>query len=250
LDIQIAEYVQKGYVDEEALCLALGKKNAEVKSSEGQGHYTKAWGLYHNSFENNEAEFVRELVSSFRTNMEYLSPMNLSGAAEALREFGHGEEADKLVDEYVASRRGNPKLFDLNSYPFRGDIRDPYVLQKFEEVLSNTEETRTLSEVLQRLVAKNGWGTEDEIFLSSRSVGEYYEFFKQQNSEELHHYVKRCLEFGSYSNATDRQQSIAERAREALRRIAKESTINRMRVEKIYGVKLERPPEAPASENA
>ena len=250
LDLKIAEYVQKGYVVGEAFGLTLDKKNAEVKTSKGQGYYRRAWDLYQNSFENNEADFVRELISSFRANMQYLSPRDLSGTAQILRNLGRNDEANKLVDEYVASRQGTPKFFDLNSYPFRGDIRDSYVLKKFDEVLANTHDTRTLAEVLERLINKNGWGSEDEIFLSSRSSDDYYGFFKSQNSEDLYHYVKQCLQFGSYQNGSERQQSIANRAREALQRIAAESTINRIRIESLYDVKLMPQAKGPSPEEA
>ena len=61
---------------------------------------------------------------------------------------------------------------------------------------------------------------------------------KSPSGRHLSSFVTTCLKFGQFSNASDQQKEIANRATEALRRIAGESEINRRRVKK-FGVSLE-----------
>ena len=61
----------------------------------------------------------------------------------------------------------------------------------------------------------------------------YYEIFTQESGEHLSYYVKTCLRFGKYGNASPQQQAISVNATEALRKIAKESAINKLRVSKF-----------------
>jgi hypothetical protein len=74
--------------------------------------------------------------------------------------------------------------------------------------------------------------------LASTSVDDYYHLFKSEVGQHLSFFVTTCLKFGQFRNASDQQKEIANRATEALRRIASESEINKRRVKK-FGVSLD-----------
>ncbi|MBN2320901.1 MAG: hypothetical protein JXR49_17610 [Acidobacteria bacterium] len=238
LDFQLMDYVQYGYCDENKLASELDRVNARAKSNIGQEDYFKAWDLYFNSFDNNEAEFVEELIKSFQKNIEYISPMNLSNLAETLRQLKHNADADKLVDKYIGVHSKVPELFDLSINHFRGHIRDGYMIKKFQEAFSKLKQKKTFSEVIKRITSENAWSQEDESFLTSCSTDEYYNLFKKEHSADLRLYVKRCLELENHQNNKVSGQTIAGKTREALEKIANESAINRIRVENIYGIKI------------
>src|ERR1044072_3032613 len=65
LDHQIARFVEKGYYDV-ILAEQVEIKNKEAHKQQGQDSFKKVWDLYHDSFDDNEEEFLNELVTSFR----------------------------------------------------------------------------------------------------------------------------------------------------------------------------------------
>ena len=73
---------------------------------------------------------------------------------------------------------------------------------------------------------------------ANTSVDEYYGLFTCEFGDHLHRFVKKCLEFGEFSNANDSQKTIADNARGALIRIGNESNVNKLRV-KRYGVSID-----------
>jgi hypothetical protein len=93
-------------------------------------------------------------------------------------------------------------------------------------------------QVLDRIAGKNGWNQSDEVVLANTSVDDYYTLFKTETGRHLSSFVTTCLKFGQFRNASDQQKEISNRATEALRRIAAESEINKMRVKK-FGVSTE-----------
>src|SRR5690606_15609473 len=98
--------------------------------------------------------------------------------------------------------------------------------------------SESAKEVLMRLAGSNGWNNKDEIILADTTADEYYELFKSEAGEHLSDIVNTCLKFGQFSNASERQQQIAENAKKALIRIGKESPINALRVRK-FGIEVE-----------
>jgi hypothetical protein len=94
-----------------------------------------------------------------------------------------------------------------------------------------------LKDILYELIGKNGWGAEDEKILSEASPEEYYKFFKSESGENLPLYVEKVLQFGRFTNSSDVQKQIAEKATQALKKIASESKLNERRVQK-FGIKI------------
>ena len=89
-----------------------------------------------------------------------------------------------------------------------------------------------------RISGQNGWNPKDEVILANTGVDEYYDLFTSEVGDHLHRIVKKCLEFGQFSNADDRQKTIANNARGALNKIGNESNLNKRRV-KRYGVNID-----------
>lgn len=121
---------------------------------------------------------------------------------------------------------------------FFGDIRDQEVIDRFNETYSQSVTTETAKQVLDRIAGKNGWNQSDEVVLANTPIDDYYHLFKTEVGRHLSSFVTTCLKFGQFGNASDQQKEIANRATEALQRIASESEINKRRVKK-FGVNLE-----------
>lgn len=234
LDRLIADYVERGYFDER-LGAELQERNAANVIEARRNLYRQAWDLFVNSFADNESEFVDSLVDSFKGGMAYLSLPELNQVVVVLRQLERGEAATNLVDEYVALH--GSELVDrlADWWPVTRE-RDAYLLYKINRLAEAVPDGGTVGEVVKRVVSSNSWSGEDEKFLAEATVDQYYEFFRSESSTDLRAYVRRCLEFGQYDNASEHGRRIAQATRSALARLASESRINRLRVSVLYDV--------------
>jgi len=235
-DLQIANAVKMGYVTEKDLLREAEKLNSQIRESKSQGSFKGAWRLYHDTFENNQKEVVDGLYTSFRTNVKYISSSNLNGTVWLFRELGEDERANELFKYFIENRKDEKGIFDLSHDTF-GDITDELIKTEFYKIHETVRVKKNLKDVLSAIAGKNGWGGDDEEILASASVDDYYRLFIEEKGEHLPNYVNTCLKFGRFGNASKKQKKIGESATQALRKIANESAINRLRAKK-FGITL------------
>lgn len=238
LDIVLAEAVKTGYFVEEDFKEKASTKNQQIIASKSEDSFSKAWRLYHDSFNDNGAEVINGLYKSFKENCKFITPTNLNGTVSLFRELGEEEKASEIIGIYIDKRKDETELFNMKENNFFGDIRDPEIIDKFDAVYRQFAATESAKQVLGRIAGRNGWNQSDEMVLANTSVDDYYTLFKTETGSRLSLFVTTCLKFGQFGNASDQQKEIANRATEALRRIAAESEINKRRV-KRFGVRIE-----------
>jgi hypothetical protein len=142
-----------------------------------------------------------------------------------------------VIEIFISERRREISTFSLSEYPFRRNIRDKNLLQKFDLIDQSRKETRTLRDVLAKIAGKDSWGRDDEEILSTANIKDYYTVFKTEQGPHLSSWVDTCLQFGRFSNPSEKMLKIAENATAALRMIGNESVLNSLRVRK-YGIQL------------
>lgn len=242
-DKTLVDFVETGYIDKTKLLAELEKENRLTQSMQGKESFRKAWNVYHNSFKDNEQEFVDTLVSSFRSNMDVLALEQLGSVVDVLREFERGDLANSLVDEYFSQHNSEEEIAVIRMSRgtiFISDIKDPYLLSRLNDIWTSDEfDKRSLAEVVKELTSKNGWGDDDVRRLSTFTADDYYQFFKSEESRNLYHYVRKCLDLGKFESGNEVYKSIGAKAEEALRRIASESRINRMRVSRMFKIEVD-----------
>ena len=239
-DLQVAQTVENGYVDEGPFLDEARKLNLQVVAIKSEKSITEAWNIYHDSFDNNEKEVVSVLYDSFKRNVKYISPLSLDGTVRLFRELGKDELADEMTDLYITERKNEEEIFDSSDHHFSSHIKDKKIIEKFAVMHDSLKKkvTKTIKDVLSKIAGKDSWGQDDEDILSSASPEDYYALFKSEKGSHLSLYIDTCLNFGRFTNASEKQKKIAENATIALRKIGKESVLNAMRVKK-YGIKLE-----------
>lgn len=129
------------------------------------------------------------------------------------------------------------KLFDLASNNFFGDIIDPEILHRFNDIYKELSTKESAKQVLERIAGKNGWIENDIFVLASTTTDEYYSLFKSLQAEHIYPYINTCLQFNRFVDPSDQYKEIAEKTIEALKKIAAESEINRLRVRK-FGIDI------------
>ena len=195
----------------------------------GDKSFTEAWEIYHNSFKNNGDEVAEKLFKALKKHAKYILPINLQGTVSVLRGLDRDDWADEAIDYYVEQHKTETGLFDLDS-PFSDNITDKRIIDSFNEILDSTTVEHDISEVVHHLANKDGWSQEDEQALVAATVDDYYKLFKSIDGDDLSKYVHSCLQFGKFANHTEQQKEIHVKATSALKRIAGESKINKLRL--------------------
>ncbi len=236
-DLLLSTSVRTGYFIEDEIKANAARKNKEVIAKKSAEAFHNAWDLYHDSFDGNQNEVVITLYDNFKKFTKYIAPHNLDGTVCLFRELGENDKADEIIDLYIETRKEEIQLFNPESHFF--GIKDNSMREKFNATYHSFVIGETAEQVLERLSGQNGWNPKDEIILSNTSVEQYYEIFKSiKGRYELPAFINACLKFGQFSNASNQQKEIANRATEALKRIAKESEINKSRIV-LYGIQLD-----------
>ncbi len=235
LDLAISHLLEKGYVIEDEFCMAAQKKNDEIIATKGQNSFSDAWNIYHNNFRNNEEEVVEQLFEAFKKWVKFVSPLNLQGTVGLLRELKRNDLADEAIEYYIEQRKSETGLFDLQEYPFSGDVTDETIINRFKETFGAISDikTRSLEEVVSQIADKNGWSKEDVQILSTATVEDYYNLFKSTEGSHLSKYINACIQFRNFSNTSKQETEIYKKAISALKIIGNESTINKLRVKKL-----------------
>lgn len=241
LDLVLAKSVQSGYFIEDEFKKQIDLKNKQITASKSEGSFTKAWELYHHSFDDNQEEVINALYKSLIENAEYISPLNLNGTVTLFRELGENQKATEIIDAYINKRKETPQIFNLNdvmSNPFSGDIKDQEIRDKFEKEYKKQIVFETPEVVLARVSKNDSWGEKDILVLSNTTVDKLYSIFKSTTGRDLYKYIKTCLRLGNYDTKGDLDSPILINTKEALKKIANESEINKRRV-KMYGIEVD-----------
>jgi len=238
-DIELLRGIKHGYFDEAALLNQASELNKRLEAEEGEGSLRAAWDLYHDGFEDNEAELVAAICSAYRQNVELVTPTNLDAAINLLNDLGRSDEAIDTLNFYVEHRGENRDLFDLSSNFFGDDVTNPDVRAAFDRQYESFKDDRSPAEVLVQIATNHAWGRRDITLLLKLSADDYFTMFKELRGSNLSKAIKTGLQFGKFNDADQDMKDISAKVEEALARIGRESQVNRRRVQKKYGVEVD-----------
>ncbi|MBB3147345.1 hypothetical protein FHS21_003765 [Phyllobacterium trifolii] len=232
-DLALIDGIKNGYFDAEKVLMHAAQLHEKVLATKADGSFADAWRTYHNSFADDQEEVLNTIYASYMKTFKYITPMDLNGTVVLFKELGRDAQAVEMINHYVEHRNGNRKFFDLEEYPWRGDITDPNVIAAFNAKCATLEDKRDVSELL--LTLKDGWNEKVLVALSTAPVDQYYNVLKASSGKNLAKMIAGALQFDGIVNASDTMKEISKRTKDALRLIGKESDINARRVAK-YGV--------------
>lgn len=241
LDLVLAKAVETGYIVESNLREKAELKNSQVLASKSKNSFSKAWDLYHNNFDNNQDEVIEALYESLIKNAKHISPLNLNGTITLFRDLGEDEKASDAIDKYIEARKETPNLFNLNDFvsnPFSRDVTDTEVREKFANKFKEIVVDESAKSILARTSKQDGWSKKDIVILASTSADDFYKIFKETKGVDLSLYIDICLRMGRYASKGGAPSPLLTNSVSALKRIASESDINKLRVKK-FGVEID-----------
>ena len=236
-DLALLEGIERGFFDDAQIKAEASKVNARIVAGKAGQTLEKAWAPYHASLDDNVAEVIDSVYNGNIKNIKYITPGNLDAAVRLLKDLGAEDKAQRLLQSFLAERKGEDKLFDLEKNPFGGDIRDPKIIEEFKRLSETRSTLPTPLEALKR-IGSGGWGSSDTKALAALSADEFFKFFKSLRNDDLYTAIMGMVNFGSISNLSASDQEIWKAAEVALKRIAAESPLNRRRLGR-YGIKVD-----------
>lgn len=241
-DLVLLDGVRDGFFDPSLVQKYGSKLNDEIKATTLGTSFFDAWGMFHNSFEDNQNEVLDAILQSALNGALRINLINLSGTVSLFKELGRPQQAAEMLKHYITTHENDRELFNLQNYPFSSDVKDPDVIRAFNDKFATFKSDRDPKTILLSMANTNGWGPDDITFLSALPIEGYYQIFKGSKGSELRSIINVCLQFDRIGNATQDMTEISKRAKDALRRIGKESAINARRVAS-YGVLINAEPE-------
>ncbi|OOY14323.1 hypothetical protein [Thioclava sp. DLFJ4-1] len=235
VDVALMKSVRDGYFDPVALEPLLNEWRDRFENIEADSAFSKAWSVYHNSFDNNQSEVLDGLYDAFKENFDHISVVNVLGTFRLFIDLGEEARAQELVQFYVSHRQEEREFFDLDSNYFIEDPIDPYFREAFDNRRDELHQERSFKSAL--LSITDSWSPDDVTIVAAAPVETYVETFKEHNGAEMRRLVESATRFSRISNPTDDMKTVTKKAMEALKVIGQESPINARRVAK-YGVRV------------
>lgn len=234
-------YIDKGIIDVNAFKLAIEKRNQYYLNQSKRISFYKAWDIYNNSFNDNVEEFTEKLTNSAIELIEVdsISIGEINSTYSVLVELKKDNLAQSVIDKYISiiKEYNENYFFDqtINSgRDLHENVKNLIIIHAKENETKNTFES-----VLDGVAFKMGWGGDVIDFLQSKTEDEFYEFLSQANTELLKRHIDFCLRLGKSNNPSKEHLMISEKMKNALVRIGKTNELNRMRVERIYNLRID-----------
>jgi hypothetical protein len=229
-DLVLLDGIERGYFDEKEIVARAARRAEAAKASLAADSFDAAWRLYSDSFDSNEVELIRQLSLAVRRNVAFVSPLNLNAAVKLLKDLNRPRDADEMLKHYMAERKDGRAFFDLAAYPFAADITDPDVRAAFEKRYLEFPDDRSAADVLLAVARTKACAHADIAMLSKLTADDFQALFKKQKGGDRARLIHAAIQFDRMAGAGDEAKAIASTARDALKKIAGESALNRRRV--------------------
>lgn len=232
LDAVLLAGVESGYFEPGKLDTAAKSVEARYKLTDQDKRFSAAWSAYHDSFDDN-ADVVLDLLEEAVANCApAISPMNLSSTVTLFRDLGHSDRVPNLIASYIAGRRQERGLWDLEEYAFRDEVIDEEVQAAFDAQHATEMQTRDPIAILIEIGASHSWNSEDVIAAARVSKDELVAALKATRGLALKRLVIGALRFQNIQRADKEMHTLTATATAALRQIGSESLINRLRIKR------------------
>jgi hypothetical protein len=220
-------FVESSIFDIEEIITKAHAVEESRKQQNRMAAFEEAWRPFHDGFGNNEDEVCASIIAGIHSNFEVVSRPNLDAAMSILTELGRNEEVEALMD--FATIHGGDEFWTSDD-PFHRRMSDPRIQRIVEEKRKATGPVFQFEkDLLSTAHSMNG----DKLAqLAAFPIERYQDLFENSAGIDLHNYIYAAFEYRKIGNPTDHMKKVISNAEEALRRIARKSKLNEIRVRK------------------
>lgn len=233
-DKALFQCLESGIFDQGVIEGPARRESENVEQRERLNSLHRAFGLFRDSFDDNSLEIVDSLYTSFCEVLRDVSILDLNSTVVLLKELGAKDKAAVLIQSYMELHVLDRASADLSQHPFADRISEEDILAAFYK-RQNLFRDRTATEVLEKMANSQSWNDEEIGIVASMPVKWFIGVFKGCKGNLLKAQIDACLQFDRIQNRSFASNEIARRATSALKQIAKESNLNKIRVLR-YGI--------------
>ncbi|MBW4574327.1 MAG: KAP family NTPase [Aphanothece sp. CMT-3BRIN-NPC111] len=200
---------------------ALNQKEKEKQVIE---KFHTIWEPYYSSFGSCEQEIYTEIFKFLENHHCDLSLKDfdrLENLAAAVR--ADISEYKKLFIKNMIDNVETSLLKALRNYV----VEFPDLSAELEQKIVVTDEKQNITQVLSRILERQGWSPEEIDFLNSCTVDDYYTWL-QEDHPDLIKMIRPYIDIGNIV--------AFQRLRKAIVRLANESALNAMRAKFLYNI--------------
>lgn len=241
LDQHIDYFLRHGFVDSQSLGVTVYELEESIRKNVASYKIRDAWNIYSDSFDDNLDAFISDLRGVLESDISRISLSDFSSSVSVLEDFG--EDVSVYIKEYL-DLHGEELKSKSSSFNWTvRRIESPSLSAALRE-FGKSSVLMDLDQVTTRLVENNGWNAEDVNFLSSLDVEDYLLWMKGAPGNMHLKIVSGLYQFndlGSHNESeTAKFKKISDSVRGALLLISNENDFNRMRVNNLYKVNIDK----------
>lgn len=237
LDLAVDQVIERGYIEGTTLTKQIEAHERMLAAAEKESAFTRAWAMFHGSFEDNEQQVVDAMAQGLRESVKYVSPMNLNSTIEVLRQLKQDDLADELIDFYVDQRRDDQALFNLKMNPFGSHVTDEKLRNRFDQEGVATAKLPSLRDAVMAAASKHGWSEEEGQVMKAATSEEFYDLIVATDGIS---FLQSC----EWMSTIQGWEAFRDKLRQALTRVANSSQLNAARVARFGIVPTSASPEA------
>lgn len=224
LSYSVYQSVKDGYIDDKLkpLCDSL---QDEINSKNSNLKLNEAWELFHYSLEDNKDTVVQKFVEGLKECITTVSMRNFDSTISLLRELGEVDQADKLIEYYIDTRKDCPELLnidDINVCPF--GISDSVLKTKIKEAYKIYSKSLSINEILENRRESSTYNQSEVDVIDELSYEDIKQLILTYKGEDLHQNIRVLKMLSNGSN------SLKEKLNLALKEISDSNSLNKARL--------------------
>jgi hypothetical protein len=235
LDKEIIRQVERGYFSAAPL-----KERVIEQKQEDETPLNKAWDIYHNSLDGDTEAFVKKFAEGARASLLTTSINNMNSTIRLLRLLDRPDLADEIAKEFADARMALPPvaLDHSDDHFFDTSDKDENFIAALDAKLAEKVAKMNLNEALAAGAAARHFDRYQSQRLAQATPQQLAGAFLEADSDAQSRIIKTCLEMARYPEDKDRAALVAN-TKAALKLIAGESKLNRVRIARKFGVKFD-----------
>ena len=231
LNLVLHQGVSAGYFNKDSLIDSILDKNDEIIVSKSGQSLTDAWGLYHESLEDNQADVISGFYSSVEDSAKHIDVINLNEVVKLLRKLEEQHKASEIIDLYIEKRRETPKVFNtdpLENPRLRG--LDSEIERKFKLAYSNAFVEESPDKIIARLVRNERHKSSDLVSLRKLSVDDMYDLIRNTTKTPFLLVIDAFVKIGEVDYQHNNDLTISQNLKLTIQKLTTTSKINKLRL--------------------
>lgn len=234
-DVLLVDYLRSGVWVPGDLRRFIEEKSKHLERLEAKERLSAAWRLYSDNLRPDATEFTASLMQVIDNDGRSLSPRDVDSALHILEELG--VDVEGVAKKYIEESKDLLQAAALEDWPF-GDFKSRSLQPAVQQLRGNGRPIPSIDAALSRIAFERSWSEED-IAALSQCTDEELEAWIESSPDGLPTKIRQGLLFFRNTGGDERYALIGEKAVRVLKKFGRTGSLNKLRVENMFGVKVD-----------